>query len=56
MNLKVYLFIADQFMVLLPYCVGVILAEIAVDWTKHAFITRFNEITFEVRIYFVFLL
>ncbi|KAF8767577.1 Transmembrane anterior posterior like protein [Argiope bruennichi] len=37
-----------SFMVLLPYCVGVILAEIAVDWTKHAFITRFNEITFEV--------
>ncbi|GBM27530.1 Protein TAPT1 [Araneus ventricosus] len=47
-TMKEYNWSYDQFMVLLPYCVGVILAEIAVDWTKHAFITRFNEITFEV--------
>ncbi|GIY47146.1 protein TAPT1 homolog [Caerostris extrusa] len=47
-TMKEYNWNYDQFMVLLPYCFGVVLAEMAVDWTKHAFITRFNEITFEV--------
>lgn len=50
MHIKILLLIVDQFIVLLPYCAGVIVAEIFVDWTKHAFITRFNEITFEVGI------
>lgn len=45
---------SDQFMVLLPYCIAVIIAEMLVDWTKHAFITRFNEINFEVRILFYY--
>ncbi|XP_035213401.1 transmembrane anterior posterior transformation protein 1 homolog [Stegodyphus dumicola] len=47
-TMKEYNWSYDQFMVLLPYCIGVILAEMFVDWMKHAFITRFNEITFEV--------
>ncbi|XP_054711485.1 transmembrane anterior posterior transformation protein 1 homolog [Uloborus diversus] len=47
-TMKEYNWSYEQFMVLLPYCIGVIIAEILVDWTKHAFITRFNEITFEV--------
>ncbi|XP_042898573.1 transmembrane anterior posterior transformation protein 1 [Parasteatoda tepidariorum] len=47
-TMKEYNWNYDQFMVLLPYCFGVVIAEMFVDWTKHAFITRFNEITFEV--------
>ncbi|GFY47570.1 protein TAPT1 homolog [Trichonephila inaurata madagascariensis] len=47
-TMKEYNWSYDQFMVLLPYCISVVLIEIVVDWTKHAFITRFNEINFEV--------
>lgn len=34
--------------ILLPYCTLILLTEIIVDWFKHAFVTRFNEITSEV--------
>jgi hypothetical protein len=37
-----------RFWVLFPDCVMVLLAEVGVDWVKHCFITRFNEIPAEV--------
>lgn len=39
---------AEQFFVMLPDCVYVLFTEILVDWIKHAFITRFNEIPTDV--------
>ncbi|XP_017101926.2 protein TAPT1 homolog [Drosophila bipectinata] len=33
-----------QFCVMLPDCVAVLFTEILIDWVKHAFITRFNEL------------
>ena len=41
---KCFLFHLERFWVLIPDCFVVIIAEIIVDWLKHAFITRFNEI------------
>lgn len=34
----------ERLWVLIPDCLMVMAAEILVDWLKHAFITRFNEI------------
>lgn len=39
---------SEQFYVMLPDCLWVIFSEFLVDWIKHAFITRFNEIPTEV--------
>ncbi|KAH8381424.1 hypothetical protein KR093_004519 [Drosophila rubida] len=33
-----------QFCVMLPDCIAVLFTEILIDWVKHAFITRFNEL------------
>ncbi|KAH8382850.1 hypothetical protein KR009_005574 [Drosophila setifemur] len=33
-----------QFFVMLPDCFAVLITEILIDWVKHAFITRFNEL------------
>ncbi|KAL9897002.1 protein TAPT1 homolog [Glossina fuscipes fuscipes] len=33
-----------QFCVMLPDCFAVLITEILIDWIKHAFITRFNEL------------
>lgn len=38
----------DHFMEMLPDLVLVMIAEVIVDWLKHAFITKFNEIPAEV--------
>ncbi|XP_037083215.1 protein TAPT1 homolog [Pollicipes pollicipes] len=38
----------NQLWVLLPDCILVLVAELFVDWVKHAFITRFNEIPVEI--------
>ena len=38
----------DQLWVLLPDCAMVLIAELFVDWVKHAFITRFNEIPADI--------
>ncbi|KAJ8985781.1 hypothetical protein NQ317_014435 [Molorchus minor] len=38
----------DQFWVMLPDCMYVLIAEMLVDWIKHAFITRFNELSLDV--------
>lgn len=34
----------SQFCVMVPDCIAVLVTEILIDWIKHAFITRFNEI------------
>lgn len=39
---------SDQFLVMLPCCLWVLFTEFFVDWIKHAFITRFNEIPCDV--------
>lgn len=46
--MKEYSWKAERFWVLLPDCFMVLLAEIFVDWVKHAFITRFNELQVDV--------
>ncbi|SPP83441.1 protein TAPT1 homolog isoform X1 [Drosophila guanche] len=33
-----------QFYVMVPDCIAVLFTEILIDWVKHAFITRFNEL------------
>lgn len=38
----------DRFWLLIIDCVFVILAEVLVDWLKHCFITKFNELPFHV--------
>lgn len=46
--MKEYSWRAERFWVLVPDCIMVLLAEIFVDWIKHAFITRFNELQVDV--------
>ena len=41
-------FVAESFWSLTPDCILVLSAEFLVDWIKHAFITRFNEVSAEV--------
>lgn len=43
-TMKEYAWHSDRFAVLLPDCVMLLFAEVLVDWVKHAFITRFNEL------------
>lgn len=38
----------ESFWSLAPDCLLVLVAELFVDWIKHAFITRFNEVSAEV--------
>lgn len=47
-TMKEYSWRADRFWVLVPDCIMVLVAEIFVDWIKHAFITRFNELQVDV--------
>ncbi|XP_054158353.1 transmembrane anterior posterior transformation protein 1 homolog [Oppia nitens] len=47
-TMKEYNWSEKQFWILFPDCLLVFIAEIFVDWFKHAFVTRFNEISFEV--------
>ncbi|XP_065157172.1 protein TAPT1 homolog [Atheta coriaria] len=47
-TMKEYSWKSDRFWVLLPDCIIVLTAEIFVDWIKHAFITRFNELQVDV--------
>lgn len=39
---------SEQFYVLLPDCCYVLIVEVFIDWLKHAFITRFNELPADV--------
>ncbi|XP_011309618.1 protein TAPT1 homolog isoform X3 [Fopius arisanus] len=43
-TMKEYAWKADRLAVLLPDCILLLVAEVLVDWVKHAFITRFNEL------------
>ncbi|KAK9303209.1 hypothetical protein QLX08_004988 [Tetragonisca angustula] len=43
-TMKEYAWKAERLAVLLPDCILLLFAEILVDWVKHAFITRFNEL------------
>ncbi|XP_012539544.1 protein TAPT1 homolog isoform X2 [Monomorium pharaonis] len=43
-TMKEYAWHSDRLAVLVPDCVILLLAEVVVDWLKHAFITRFNEL------------
>ncbi|KAF7489230.1 Transmembrane anterior posterior transformation protein 1 -like protein [Sarcoptes scabiei] len=47
-TMKEYNWSDRQFWILFPDCLIVISVEILVDWFKHAFVTRFNEISFDV--------
>lgn len=47
-TLKEYNWSDDQLWILIPDCICILIAELLVDWVKHAFITRFNEISFDV--------
>ena len=42
------LLLPESFWSLAPDCLLVLSAEFLVDWIKHAFITRFNEVSAEV--------
>ena len=43
-TMKEYAWKSERLAVLLPDCILLMLAELLVDWVKHAFITRFNEL------------
>lgn len=47
-TMKEFSWKTDQFLVMIPDCMYVMLTELFVDWIKHAFITRFNEIPVDV--------
>ncbi|RZF33406.1 hypothetical protein LSTR_LSTR015367 [Laodelphax striatellus] len=47
-TMKEYAWSEETFWVLVPDCFIVLIAEMLVDWVKHAFITRFNELPVEV--------
>jgi len=40
--------VVEHFWVLVPDMILVMMSEFVVDWVKHAFITKFNEIPSEV--------
>uniref|UniRef100_A0A182PZY7 Protein TAPT1 homolog n=1 Tax=Anopheles farauti TaxID=69004 RepID=A0A182PZY7_9DIPT len=47
-TMKEFSWKSDQFFVMFPDCMYVMATECLVDWIKHAFITRFNEIPCDV--------
>jgi len=47
-TMREYNWKSEQFLIMLPDCFWVLATEFFVDWIKHAFITRFNEIPIEV--------
>ncbi|XP_055905297.1 protein TAPT1 homolog [Eupeodes corollae] len=47
-TMKEFNWSATQFYVMLPDCIYVLITEILIDWVKHAFITRFNELPVDV--------
>ncbi|CAH0553812.1 unnamed protein product [Brassicogethes aeneus] len=47
-TMREYSWKVERFWVLIPECVIVLVAEVFVDWIKHAFITRFNELQLDV--------
>ncbi|VVC96755.1 unnamed protein product [Leptidea sinapis] len=47
-TMKEFTWKEERFWILAPDCVLVLAFEVIIDWVKHAFITRFNEIPFGV--------
>lgn len=47
-TMREYSWKSERFWVLVPDCLMVLIAEMFVDWIKHAFITRFNELQLDV--------
>jgi hypothetical protein len=47
-TMREYNWKSEQFFIMLPDCFWVLATEFVVDWIKHAFVTRFNEIPIEV--------
>lgn len=47
-TMKEYSWKEEQFWILLPDCLIVLVSEVFVDWIKHAFISRFNELPADV--------
>ncbi|TRY76158.1 hypothetical protein TCAL_03511 [Tigriopus californicus] len=47
-TMKEYGWREESFWSMAPDCLTVLMAEFIVDWLKHAFITRFNEVSAEV--------
>lgn len=47
-TMKEFNWSATQFYVMLPDCIYVLVTEVLIDWVKHAFITRFNELPVDV--------
>lgn len=43
-----YFFLVEHLYVICPYLLAVLSSEYFVDWIKHAFITKFNNIPVEV--------
>jgi hypothetical protein len=50
------MYISDHLWVLLPDALMVLLSEVLVDWGKHAFILKFNEIPADVRYIYIILM
>ncbi|CAD6996510.1 unnamed protein product [Ceratitis capitata] len=47
-TLKEFDWTMNQLYVMVPDCFAVLVTEILIDWIKHAFITRFNEISEQI--------
>lgn len=47
-TMKEFNWSSDQFLILATDCFFVLMVEFLIDWIKHAFITRFNELPAEV--------
>jgi len=47
-TMKEYNWDNEHFWVLLPDCLFIFVAEFGVDWVKHCFVTRFNDLSHEV--------
>lgn len=47
-TMKEFNWSSDQFLLLFSDCFFVLIVEVLIDWVKHAFITRFNELSSDV--------
>lgn len=47
-TMKEYSWEVSHFWILLPDCFFIFLTEFGVDWVKHCFVTRFNDLSYEV--------
>lgn len=47
-TMKEYSWDSSHFWILLPDCFFIFLTEFGVDWVKHCFVTRFNDLSYEV--------